>query len=357
MIHTPIELQAWVIKRFGNIVKVFTSGIAGLFAAGTSCTLLRQQPAPYFYLGLGLALYAALHQQQATADAEDEVLSSKCLQHSTDHGQHPAEVHAPSWQLKAIATYAVTALLITLFLLTQTGSHSVHRHGQQPLMPSPASRLQAAGEQATPVPSAASGTPEKSTRSDLHTANATGVLPSEPQAAQASPAQGLGPTTDAPMMVPMVPYEPMCFAHTKHMAKLGCPVIKCARDASCTVRNISCCAYFNNEILRFFDRFMSQKCMDSTYLVVYGTALGAIRDQTILPHTEDLDLGLTPQGLQFLEQNETRAELWQHGYVLYYYEHGGGFWQALRVVVLGLPPSNIDVQGFLKASTARAMSE
>ena len=43
----------------------------------------------------------------------------------------------------------------------------------------------------------------------------------------------------------------------------------------------------------------------------------AIRDGTILPHTQDLDIAVTPFLLQFLELNSTREELWRHGYAVF----------------------------------------
>lgn len=52
--------------------------------------------------------------------------------------------------------------------------------------------------------------------------------------------------------------------------------------------------------------------------MLYGTSLGALRNKTILPHTEDLDIGLTPLGVQFLELNATREELWRYGYAFWH---------------------------------------
>jgi hypothetical protein len=81
-------------------------------------------------------------------------------------------------------------------------------------------------------------------------------------------------------------------------------------------------------MLSAFDAFMSSKCMDDEYVIMFGSAIGALRDETILPHTEDIDLGLTPLALQFLELNASRAELWRHGYALWHHaEKGMGWWK------------------------------
>lgn len=51
-----------------------------------------------------------------------------------------------------------------------------------------------------------------------------------------------------------------------------------------------------------------------------------MRDSTILPHTQDLDIAVTPYLLQFLQLNSTREELWQHGYALFQGELSN-FWK------------------------------
>jgi hypothetical protein len=52
-------------------------------------------------------------------------------------------------------------------------------------------------------------------------------------------------------------------------------------------------------------------------MLVFGSALGALRNSTLLPHTSDVDFGLSPAAVQVLEQNATRAELWRHGYAFW----------------------------------------
>lgn len=99
----------------------------------------------------------------------------------------------------------------------------------------------------------------------------------------------LGPTTDFPML-PQPPFAPGCFPSIYKMHQVGCAVMDCSLDASCTTTNTSCCAYINLEVLDFIDRFLTAHCLQDQYMLLYGTVLGSVRDQTILPHTEDVDV-------------------------------------------------------------------
>jgi hypothetical protein len=119
-------------------------------------------------------------------------------------------------------------------------------------------------------------------------------------------------------MMPLPPFEPTCIAtNLERMDTWGCPVMMCNKHPSCTVHNTSCCAYLNYQMLSFLHDFLASKCLDKEYLVMFGTGLGAVRNQTVIPWTEDLDLGITPLAVQFLELNETRQELWRHVYSLW----------------------------------------
>jgi hypothetical protein len=64
-------------------------------------------------------------------------------------------------------------------------------------------------------------------------------------------------------------------------------------------------------MLLFLDRFLASKGLEGEFSLVYGAALGAVRNGTILPSTNDVDIALSPRGLIFLEQNATRAELYR----------------------------------------------
>jgi hypothetical protein len=94
--------------------------------------------------------------------------------------------------------------------------------------------------------------------------------------------------------------------------------MNCTLDISCTVTNKSCCAYYNWQLLRDFDVFLTSKGLGDEYALVYGTALGALRNHTIMGHTHDVDVGLSVKAIQVLEQNSTRLELWRAGYTFWY---------------------------------------
>jgi hypothetical protein len=64
----------------------------------------------------------------------------------------------------------------------------------------------------------------------------------------------------------------------------------------------------------FFDQFLSSKGLQGEYMLVYGSALGALRNGTVLAHTGDVDFAISPTAVQSLELNSTRQELWRHGY-------------------------------------------
>jgi hypothetical protein len=72
-------------------------------------------------------------------------------------------------------------------------------------------------------------------------------------------------------------------------------------------------------MLSFLHDFLASKCLETEYLAMFGTGLGAVRNNTIIPWTEDVDVGITPLALQFLELNSTREELWRHGYSLWHH--------------------------------------
>lgn len=135
---------------------------------------------------------------------------------------------------------------------------------------------------------------------------------------QAPAAASLGPSTDS-LMMSQPPFTPGCFPGVSSMQDLGCPLMDCSQDASCSVHNTSCCVYFNYQMLDFLDRFLTAHCLQQEYMLVYGSLLGAVRETDgILAHTEDVDLGLSPLAIQFLELNSTKELLWRHGYTFWF---------------------------------------
>jgi hypothetical protein len=114
------------------------------------------------------------------------------------------------------------------------------------------------------------------------------------------------------------PFEPTCDVAYDYRHRVGCYPMNCTLDISCTVTNTSCCAYYNWQLLRDFDAFLTSKSLGDEYALVYGTALGALRNHTIMGHTHDVDVGLSVKAIQALEQNSTRLELWRAGYTFWY---------------------------------------
>jgi hypothetical protein len=260
-------LQALIIKRFGNIVKVYASCVASLFAAGVSYALLHDAPAPLFYVGCILSMVATLQLQQARSAAT-----------AAAHG----EKHGSSQGMRYCMGFVV--LLIGVLLIAQGLSASKD--------------LSTAHSAVTELAASTLGVAKVRRQSQF---------------------KPVGPTTDAAMSV-LPPFEPTCIAtELLYMERWGCAVLECSRDPSCTVHNISCCTYLNYQMLSFLDDFLVSRCLQDEYFVVFGTALGAIRDQSIFPHTEDLDVGMTPMALQYLELNATREELWRHGYAVWHH--------------------------------------
>jgi hypothetical protein len=148
------------------------------------------------------------------------------------------------------------------------------------------------------------------------TANASMAHLNQHAAAAAQP-QAVDPLCYLP------PFEPACHAAWNIKEVTACLPVNCSLAHSCTVADKACCAYYNFQMLRDFDAFMTSKGLGDEYTLVYGTALGALRNRTILAHTEDIDIGLSVHAALVLSQNSTRLELWAAGYAFWY----GDFWR------------------------------
>ncbi|WIA14349.1 hypothetical protein OEZ85_002878 [Tetradesmus obliquus] len=276
------HVTALLIKRYGNVIKVYASCVASLFAAGISHTLLNDPPPVLFYLGCGLAMFATIQLQAARAAmaAQDKATVVAGLQKASDAGEgsSPKSQQQQGFAKlgKAVALPAAASLamlLIAALVSTQAcaGSSS----------------------------SSSSGMP--------------GGAPQN---------QVVWNTTEAPMRV-FAPQLPLCFPDPVEMNRMGAPVMNCALDARCNVGDPRCCAYINFEMLKFLDSFLSSKCLEGEWLVVYGTALGGVRNGTILAHTQDVDLALSPRAIQVLEQNATKEELYRAGYLFWHHARRG----------------------------------
>lgn len=136
----------------------------------------------------------------------------------------------------------------------------------------------------------------------------------------------LEPTTDAPMVL-QPPFYPTCFVKYDDMRVAGCPYSACIRADNCTVSNPKCCIYVMHSMLSFLGHYLEAKCLQSEYVLVYGTLLAAIRNKTLFPYDSDVDIAATPLLLQFLELNATKEELWRYGYAVWYYKDHPALWR------------------------------
>jgi phosphorylcholine metabolism protein LicD len=93
----------------------------------------------------------------------------------------------------------------------------------------------------------------------------------------------------------------------------SCATLTCSHSKFCTTKNTSCCVYVLKTALNFLDTFFQKH--NITYVIIYGTLLGAIRNGTVIPWTHDIDIGLFNK--RTLYSNEIRDELYKHGYHLF----------------------------------------
>lgn len=272
--------QAVIIKRYGNIVKIYASCIASLFAAGASSFVLQDPPAHLFYLGCFIAMTATLQLQKARAPDAQYTLVKGNPGHVSETAMKARKV---SVGVCGVGCLMLNLVLLIFCLATRPGQAVFNT----------------------------SGTPYKTAAA--------------PKATTAH----FGLATDTPMMT-LPPFQPTCFVdRDDDMYKFGCPILSCDKDPSCTVDNPACCMHLHWKMLTFIDRFLESKCLQDEYLLAHGTALGAVRNKTTLYHTNDVDIAVSPLGLQFLELNSTRQELWRHGYALYHYSRWSEKWWKL----------------------------
>lgn len=264
-----------LIKYYNNITKLYASSIASLFASWVSQLLLQDPPPPLFYAGVALALAAAVQLPAA--------------RHSQSVDGRPGAHQQPRIkQASVMVPIALAAVVLVCLpqMVPWSSEWMATQHGQ--LTPATAAAAERASLQQLPA--------------SLH--NPASLLP------HAS-------ITDAPLPA-LPPFEPTCLVRFEKREQVGCPPMNCSLGEACRVDDTSCCAYFNYRMLGDLQHLLHAKGLQGEYAAVYGTALGAERDQAVMGHTHDVDIGFTPTALQVLAQNATREQLWRQGYVLWH---------------------------------------
>lgn len=92
-----------------------------------------------------------------------------------------------------------------------------------------------------------------------------------------------------------------------------CAYLNCTYGPQCTIRNKYCCVFILRRALLFVDAFFKRHKMP--FVVIYGTLLGAVRKEKIIPWTRDIDIGYFNK--TYLSSKEVRDELNQHGFHIF----------------------------------------
>ena len=133
------------------------------------------------------------------------------------------------------------------------------------------------------------------------------------------------------------PFNQTCWITIFGRSRLGCFPLSCSKRDNCTVFDEGCCAHLNYQLLLDFDKFMAQKGLSEEYFLTFGSALGAEREKSIIPHTDDIDIALSIKGLMALNHNQTRFDLYKLGYTLW----PDRTWKMWRICPHELHPSPV----------------
>jgi hypothetical protein len=276
-------MQVMLIKHHGNITKVYATSLAGLFAAFGSQLLLQDPPPPLFYAGVCIALAATVQLQQDRSSKSGSTDGAPMFGGRSKSS--PRHAHRQQHIFKA-------SMVVPLALAVSLISFVPHMVAwSRETMDRPADAVDAAQDSATSAM--------------LMPANSDDT------------ANLLPPRVTKQRMPALPPFEPTCSVDFADRASVGCLPMNCSLAGTCTVGDKACCAYYNHRMLVDFDNLLQRKGLHGEYALVYGTALGAARNGTILGHAQHINLALSPTALQVLAQNATREEIWRRGYVFW----------------------------------------
>lgn len=282
-------LQGVMIKHYGNIVKLFASGLASLCAACVSQVLLAEPPPALFYAGVCLALASTVQLQKARSSqsgSADGSLTGSLYSRGSADGLKAGRVQGQHKMTASLVVPIALAVLVLVF-----------------------------------VPQMVPWSKEWTSMQQGVGAQAPGVGPTlqQPPASLHNPASLVPRSMITNAAMPLLPpFEPNCLVPFEERMQLGCRPLNCSLSESCSMEDKQCCAFYNQRMLYDVHRLLYSKGLQGEYAIVYSTALGAAQNQSILGDAPGVDLAFSPTALQVLAQNATRELLWRQGYVFWH---------------------------------------
>jgi hypothetical protein len=245
-----------------------------------------------FYGGVCLALAASVQLQkssQSLLEATDE------CSRSSKSGRRPSYMQQQRRLTASLVVPIALAFLVMIFVpqmmpggdgsyLSSSSSNLVNGEG--------GGSLRSGGSSSVPQP-----------QPPANLNNPTSLLPQT--------------LTGAPMAV-LPPFPPTCLVAFENSTQLGCYPMNCSLSDNCTIGDQACCAFYNYRMLEDVSRILHTKGLAGEFVLVYGSALGAAVNSTVLGSSRSVDIALSPTALQILAQNSTRELLWRHGYVFWH---------------------------------------
>lgn len=286
--------QGALIKHWGNITKVYISAVASLFAAWVSQLLLHKPPPPLFYGGVCLALAASVQLQKSLQfEAGDDSSRSSKSGRWPSYMQQQQQRRLTASLVVPIALAFLVMLFVPQMMPSGDGSYLSSSISSSSLLSGEGdSSLRSGGSSSVPQP-----------QPPANPNNPTSLLPQT--------------LTGAPMPV-LPPFAPTCLVAFENSTQLGCYPMNCSLSDNCTIGDQACCAFYNYRMLEDVSRILRSKGLAGEFVLVYGSALGAALNSTVLGSSHSVDIALSPTALQILAQNSTRELLWRHGYVFWH---------------------------------------